>query len=154
MLQRQNAFIMSDDEPCPKRSKSDVEGQQPQLDEESDFDMEAELAALIGDEAGAIVIDDNQEQSEADAWAKVAFLIKLAIVITAAMFKIEENAYTFELREKLSMLITNTKILQSYYEQHQPEDSPPHDIRELYDSWARIKPLAVRMGEPESTQTT
>ena len=129
----------------------------------SDFHIEAELAAILslnevstggssGDSSGSsssiapssnqlVVVDADGDSEEDDEEGTIKALQELAIVLSAANGRIEQNPYSAHLKSDLENLIVDAKMLESYMEFKQPEGTPPCSFPDLVAKWLLVKPM-------------
>ena len=110
-------------------------------DSQDGFDLEDCLGQIIDD-----IVDDNIDHRDIavdhDSDWTMKLCSELAMVAGAALAKIPESQYSNEIRDELSALVVNAKIMQSYFEHHDPETSPP------FRSWTSAR----RGGDANSWQ--
>jgi len=99
-----------------------------------------EMRTLMMDGAIVVVSDGDEDRGK-----MVVALQNLAIILAAANAKIAENPYSMKMKSDIEELVLNAKMLESYYEAGQPEQTPPCSLDQLIDKFIFIKPMLMNM---------
>ena len=70
---------------------------------------------------------------------KTQALEKLSVLLAGAMMKVPDNRYIEEIKTKMSDLLFEVKLMESWFEYGSPETSPPTSIGRIVAHWADIK---------------
>ena len=77
----------------------------------------------------------------------VQALEKLSVLLAGAMIKVPDNRYTEEIKTKMSDLLFEVKLMESWLEYRSPETSPPTSIGRNVAQWADIKDVVKKLHE-------
>ena len=99
-----------------------------------------EMRTFTMDGATVVVSDGDEDHGK-----MAVALQNLAIILQAANEKIVENVYSMKMKKDVEELVLNAKMLQSYYEAGQPEQTPPCSLDQLVDKFVSIKPMLMNM---------
>ena len=130
----------------------DIEGELERLIEQEESEQPEVVAVPESHTVSQIMEADTQEfgyavEPEKDYSEHIAIIEKLVMVATHYDSKIEDNDYTRSLKSSVQNMIVLGKLLQSYYENHDPEDVPPTSLCEVKNEWVRLKPVMKRLAE-------
>jgi hypothetical protein len=96
----------------------------------------------------AVDIESSDEDDRSEFAAKIDILQKFSMVLHNYNQRIEGNDYTTELKHDLENLVLEAKLLESFYEHDQPEQSAPTTLRRLREEWVKLKPIVLRFACP------